>query len=248
MISAHPRAAVGPGLFPRRHWDVGRDRNGVVTSCCWGTGLHFCRCVCRQLPWLLVGSLPPRHIRPTKEEVSVSLLQRSSRHRRSLVNKLTDAFRACCRTLTAGLAAGLHNQSCRFSVTRVPAASGHCLSLFFHSEDLEDTEFCLGHPRRRHLHDQHLHEGAGAPARAARIRAVSTPAHPHQGEPRTDRTVRDGSFSWSLSAPSACRNSLGVMETTLCSTTPTPTRFPTATRAPITEGIRRFPASPLGGI
>lgn len=45
----------------------------------------------------------------------------------------------------------------------------------------------------------------------------------------------------------ACRNFPGVTETTLCSTTLTPTLFPMATRAPITEGLQRRPAAPVGG-
>lgn len=72
------------------------------------------------------------------------------------------------------------------SMNSAPAAS--VTACFSHSEDLEDTDYCFGVPRCQRLHGQRLHEGAGTPARAAGIRAVSSPAHPHQGEPRSGGT------------------------------------------------------------
>lgn len=110
----------------------------------------------------------------------------------------------------------------------------------FHSKDLEDTDCGLGLPWCGCLHGQCLHEGAGTPARGAGIRAVSSPAHPHQGEPQAACTHRIK--DWLLAALSPCRSFLGAMGTTLCSTTLTPTLFLMATRAPITEGMDPFPS------
>lgn len=62
----------------------------------------------------------------------------------------------------------------------------HGLSpLVFRSEDLEDPDHRAGLPWGWRLHGQRLHEDAGALARAGGIRAVSSPAYPHQGGPQT---------------------------------------------------------------
>lgn len=118
-----------------------------------------------------------------------------------------------------------------------------------HSQDLEDPDHRPGLPRRHRLHGQRLHEGAGTPPPAARVRAVSSPAHPHQGEPPPGpaHTVKD----WLLAALCPRRSSPGVTGTTPCSTTLTPTLSPTATRAPTTETawilLLLLPRPPGGG-
>lgn len=114
------------------------------------------------------------------------------------------------------------------------------LLIVLHSEDLEDTDHRVGHSWCQRLHGQRLHEDAGSLAWTARLCAVSSPAYPLQGEltvsawfTEVKSEVNESIFSDLLT--SLYRNFPGGMETTLCSTTLTPTLCPTATRAPITE-------------
>lgn len=191
MISAHPRAA---GLSPLGRWPW--QKRGCYTPLKgnWSPLLQM---------RLSTAALAARRVFAATSH---------SAHEGGGQCVFTATFQqtqALSRKQTHRCVSGLLlNINCRAAQPKPSFLRGPCsrrplpLSLlFFHSEDLEDTDFCLGHPRRHHLHGQHLREGARAPARAARIRAASAPAHPHQGEPRTDHTVRDGTFSWSLSAP-----------------------------------------------
>lgn len=57
--------------------------------------------------------------------------------------------------------------------------------LFFYSEDLEDTHLCVGLTWCRCVHGQRLHEDARPSTSSGRICAVSSPAHPHQGQSAT---------------------------------------------------------------
>lgn len=52
----------------------------------------------------------------------------------------------------------------------------------FHSEDLEDPDLHPGPARRGRVHGQRLLQDAGASAWAGGVRAVRSPAYPHQGE------------------------------------------------------------------
>lgn len=55
----------------------------------------------------------------------------------------------------------------------------------FHSEDVEDTDHCVGLAWCWCLHCQRLHKDAGTLTWATGICAIFSPAYPHQGEPQT---------------------------------------------------------------
>lgn len=134
----------------------------------------------------------------------------------------------------------------------------------FHSEDVEDTDHCVGLAWCWCLHCQRLHKDAGTLTWAAGICAIFSPAYPHQGEPQTacthillllqqdlQNTTLTPIKKWyrmnindffppivdSYVKMSPSRNFPGAMATTLCSTTLMQMLCLTATRAPITERI-----------
>lgn len=60
---------------------------------------------------------------------------------------------------------------------------------------MEDPVVCGGPAGCGRVHAEHLPEGEGAQPRAARVRPLQPPAHPHQGQPSASILVSNFIFS-----------------------------------------------------